>query len=368
MNDKYNTECDIDPATDIRIRLLNKYNPPLKFGLTDYQNPPSLRVIRKRNMEPSQLKSHYTEKNLSKYRKLMNSPKKSRMGRKSLKKSDLGNFNDNFFIPSKKPNFIIIDDNTQPNFSFEDNWAEYLTMKKENQTRQRIYFGLFFRKWKNRFISSSIQRYKSIRQNFTNLFNTPTVTEGQSVRREIDTYSLLERARKTISDISLSRLDRTHTRSYISYINTQKNMQRAKSDFINMSNNDYVYGNFTGDINQLGYRNFIYRDYINRKNSVNNRDIPKPQMYTDEYNESILNDDEIPPLSPALVRVKRPSLSYSVCDSIEILNDSLLYQQKNENNNLESSSDNVYTNIEPNDSTISSFTPLANKDSYSSST
>lgn len=177
------------------------WHPPIRTGLVDYQNPKKNSPVSKekqankeQNSDTKQSENKIPEQKFKKPRKLS-----------QIKEKQEIIFENNYFIPSKIPNFFIKGKEPPKFGDFDEKWEEYLEMKELDRVRNSIYFAVFYKKWKRAYSMHFVQKVRSkssVLATKTSTPRSPTQSEPNSL--EIDTIELLERARKTIDELTSS--------------------------------------------------------------------------------------------------------------------------------------------------------------------
>lgn len=172
------------------------YNPPLRTGFVDYQNPRKYQYSKPKSPEP--IKEDFYDTKVKKYK----------TPRKLHKTQNIQNEyeNPNLFTPSKTPNFFIKTRDTPEFRDFTDAWGEYLDMKHLQNVHSKIYLTVYYKKWKTKYSQKFVQRLKE-RTSANSSYLQSRENDSISVDRSnkvIDTIELLERARRTIDEMTSS--------------------------------------------------------------------------------------------------------------------------------------------------------------------
>ncbi|EAY14148.1 hypothetical protein TVAG_351960 [Trichomonas vaginalis G3] len=200
-------------------------NPPLRTGFVDYQNPkkyassPEPR-IRSETKDFSYSSENKIKKPRKLYRQNIQSPPEE---------------NPNLFKPSKTPNFFIKTRDPPEFQDFTDVWGEYLELRHLKRIENTIYWKVYFKKWKSRYSQQFVQRIKQTSTYSNNSSRKDKDEINVNPYREIDTIDLIERARRTIDEMTSSSSWVQNAATSVSIIQSRKSSYQNNYSYRNES-------------------------------------------------------------------------------------------------------------------------------------
>lgn len=288
-------------TTNKKQKYKEIYQPPLHFDfnvVSSSSRPKEVLSISGDSASTQKPKSVYNSSVTSKRNDSMSVA--SNRSHSYQDKTNINNTNPNIvnLPPPSKPNFIRKSQETIVNANFDDRWQLYLEMKALDDARNRIYFKVYFYKWKMLSSTRFIQRIREKTANFGNFQTNENInhTNLNDKNTNDDANYLINKARKKYNEYTsflsefegqVSNFLQIPTQSVSDNANKIKdNISKIQSISKSNITESKTINNNQNIINNYNRNNNINSTLSNSKNSFQQQDINNNKAYIFNKNEN----------------------------------------------------------------------------------